>query len=69
MNRIAIHNLIRKRSLETVVHGQFEKCFQNAKDKQIFIGKILNVALCRKSIIHHLKSGRWSWLWALHEQL
>jgi hypothetical protein len=46
-----------KHNMEIFVHGQFEKCFQNAEDKEIYIGKILNVALCRKSVIHSLKSG------------
>lgn len=46
----------KKHNLEIVVLSQFEKCYQNAEDKQIMIGRTLNIALCRKSIIHHLKS-------------
>ena len=48
----------KKHNLEIIVYGQFDKCFQNAEDEQIFIKKTLKVALCRKCIIHPLKLGR-----------
>ena len=47
----------KKHNLDIVVHSQFEKCFQNAEDKQIFIRKILNVPRCRKILFHPLNSG------------